>query len=300
MVSGDIYVLAPKNDCLLPELLPFLCMSERFFEFAVETSAGSLSPRTNWSHLARFEFSLPPLDQQRCIAEILWTVDEGLQRLLEMRSCLTLQRGAFVSEFIKATAKACASLGDHLEMVQYGTSRRAALEAKPGSLPVLRIPNVISGSIDFGNLAWLEPSEENKRYEVTRDDVLIVRTNGNPDYVGRSAVFDSSAYEQCLFASYLIRLRCRDSQLLPKFLHEMLESSHVRRDIRKQVKSSAGNYNLNTQGIRGLRIPVPSVTVQEAFVEQLDSLGDAIAAADDHSGALREMGSFLLNSILEG
>jgi type I restriction enzyme, S subunit len=113
-------------------------------------------------------------------------------------------------------------------------------------------------------------------------------------------VFDSSAYEQCLFASYLIRLRCRDSQLLPKFLHEMLESSHVRRDIRKQVKSSAGNYNLNTQGIRGLRIPVPSVTVQEAFVEQLDSLGDAIAAADDHSGALREMGSFLLNSILEG
>ena len=52
VVSGDIYVFASKNDRLLPELLPFLCMSERFFEFAVETSAGSLSPRTNWNHLA--------------------------------------------------------------------------------------------------------------------------------------------------------------------------------------------------------------------------------------------------------
>lgn len=74
VVSGDIYVLAPKNHRLLPELLPFLCLSERFFQHAVGTSAGSLSPRTNWSSLAGFEFDLPPLDQQRRIAEIFWTV----------------------------------------------------------------------------------------------------------------------------------------------------------------------------------------------------------------------------------
>jgi type I restriction enzyme M protein len=81
VVSGDIYVLAPKGDRLLPELLPFICMSERFFQFAVETSAGSLSPRTNWSHLANFEFDLPPLDQQRRIAETLWAVDKVIQKL---------------------------------------------------------------------------------------------------------------------------------------------------------------------------------------------------------------------------
>jgi len=47
VVSGDIYVLAPKGGRLLPELLPFLCLSERFCQHAVGTSAGSLSPRTN-------------------------------------------------------------------------------------------------------------------------------------------------------------------------------------------------------------------------------------------------------------
>ena len=53
VVSGDIYVFAPKDtQRLLPELLPFLCLSERFFQHAVGTSAGSLSPRTNWSSLA--------------------------------------------------------------------------------------------------------------------------------------------------------------------------------------------------------------------------------------------------------
>ncbi|XZE20671.1 hypothetical protein SH449x_000553 [Pirellulaceae bacterium SH449] len=44
---------------------------------AVGTSAGSLSPRTNWSSLASFEFDLAPLDQQRRIAEVLWAVDEA-------------------------------------------------------------------------------------------------------------------------------------------------------------------------------------------------------------------------------
>ncbi|MDP2268325.1 MAG: hypothetical protein Q8K46_04065, partial [Deltaproteobacteria bacterium] len=65
VVSGDIYVFAPKTERLLPGLLPFLCMSERFFQHAVGTSSGYLSTRNKWSSLAVFEFDLPPLDQQR-------------------------------------------------------------------------------------------------------------------------------------------------------------------------------------------------------------------------------------------
>ena len=76
LVSGDIYVLTSKKDRLIPELLPFLCLSERFFQHAVGTSAGSLSPRTNWSSLIGFKFNLPPLDQQKRIAKILSAMDE--------------------------------------------------------------------------------------------------------------------------------------------------------------------------------------------------------------------------------
>jgi type I restriction enzyme S subunit len=98
VVSGDIYVLAPKNDRLLPGLLPFLCMSERFFQHAVETSAGSLSPRTNWSSLASFEFALPPLDQQHRIAEILWAVDENSQRWRSVQQDAEQLRSSYAIE----------------------------------------------------------------------------------------------------------------------------------------------------------------------------------------------------------
>jgi type I restriction enzyme S subunit len=77
-------VLSPKDDRLLPALLPFLCLSERFFQHAIGTSAGSLSPRTNWSSLASFEFGLPPLDQQRRIAENFWAMDETIEANLAL------------------------------------------------------------------------------------------------------------------------------------------------------------------------------------------------------------------------
>ncbi|MFC1791792.1 restriction endonuclease subunit S, partial [Gemmatimonadota bacterium] len=74
--SGDIYVLEPKGNHLLPELLPFICQSEPFYDYVISMSQGGLSPRVCWKALAKFEFALPPLEKQRRIAEVLqaWAV----------------------------------------------------------------------------------------------------------------------------------------------------------------------------------------------------------------------------------
>ena len=69
--SGDIYVLEPSNHALMPELLPFICETDAFFEHAVATSAGSLSPRTNWESLADFEFALPSIQEQARLVDAL-------------------------------------------------------------------------------------------------------------------------------------------------------------------------------------------------------------------------------------
>ena len=298
VVSGDIYVLAPKGtERLLPELLPFLCLSERFFQHAVGTSAGSLSPRTNWSSLASFEFDLPPLDQQRRIAEILWAVDESLQQWQSAEVAVSLQRRAIIAEFMADNAEGFQRLGDFLDEVQYGSSSKCIIQKRDGLYPVLRIPNVIGEKIDFADLVWSEPTPDVEKYQLELGDVLIVRTNGNPDYVGRTAVFEGSAFEQCLFASYLIRLKPSPTKLLPQFLHEMLSSDKVKRDIRKQVKSSAGNYNLNTEGIRGLSIPVPSLKVQRELLGELAKSSDGLTATRLHLSGGTNLNSSLLNTL---
>src|SRR6266508_4118312 len=76
--SAHAMAVRAKPDVVLPEFLPFLMMSDRFMNRAVEVSVGSLSPTINWTTLKLEEFALPPLDQQRRIAELLWALDEML------------------------------------------------------------------------------------------------------------------------------------------------------------------------------------------------------------------------------
>jgi hypothetical protein len=80
--SAHAMVVRAKPEVVLPEFLPFLMMSDRFMNRAVEISVGSLSPTIKWTMLKHEPFALPPLDQQRRTAEILWAVDEDLQTWL--------------------------------------------------------------------------------------------------------------------------------------------------------------------------------------------------------------------------
>ena len=66
--SAHAMVIRARPDKVLPEFLPFLMMSDRFMNRAVEISVGSLSPTINWTTLKLETFDLPPLDQQRRIA----------------------------------------------------------------------------------------------------------------------------------------------------------------------------------------------------------------------------------------
>lgn len=80
--SGDIYVLETKDALvLLPDLLPFICQTDAFFDHAVGTSAGSLSPRTNWTSLADFEFSLPSIVEQEKLLELFESSTSSIESL---------------------------------------------------------------------------------------------------------------------------------------------------------------------------------------------------------------------------
>ena len=81
--SGDITVLRAKDN-LIPELLPFIVQNDKFFDYAIKHSAGGLSPRVKFKDLANYEFLLPPKDQQAKLAELLWTMDELIEKEKEV------------------------------------------------------------------------------------------------------------------------------------------------------------------------------------------------------------------------
>jgi type I restriction enzyme S subunit len=267
--SGDIYVLEPSNDRLMPELLPFLCQTDAFFEHAVGTSAGSLSPRTNWNSLASFEFLLPPIQEQARLVETLLAAKGSLEAYCEAQERLSSVIDSTVSAFV-ARWDEKNEFGRYIIDTSYGTSKKSNSDGK--GVPVLGIPNVLRDELYLGDFNTVELSaSEVKKLALDDGDILVVRTNGNPLYVGRSVLVESLG-EKFAYASYLIRIRVDQRKITPAYAACVFGSSQMRQALRRLAKSSAGNFNLNSKDIRSIRLPVPSFEDQFELVSQVSTL----------------------------
>ena len=294
--SAHAMVLRAREDVVLPEFLPFFLQSDTFFGRAMAISVGSLSPTINWKTLAQQEFALPPLDEQRRIAEILWAADEAIEKHADVLNQLNEAKSKFLEEQIQQRWKSV-SLGNVLFDTQYGTSKRSGFQ-KDGCVPVLRIPNVVKMELDLSDLQWIELTEGDlQRYTIAKGDVLVVRTNGNPSYVGRSVAISSLATRMA-FASYLIRLRPDETRVRSKYLEAVLNSSYLRKTLRHEIRSSAGHYNLNTKGIGRQKIPLPPLNKQDEIIQQLNQFDSTVAHCQEHIENLRTVKSVLLNKLM--
>jgi len=126
---------------------------------------------------------------------------------------------------------------------------------------------------------------------------LIVRTNGNPNYVGRCVALKNIP-ENAVYASYLIRLRVLEDRANPSFIEAVLNSNYMRKTLMQVIRSSAGNYNLNTHGIRNQRIPLPSIEVQEKVMKTLNEFNSSKRELEIHIENTRKLKSGLLNKFL--
>lgn len=77
--SGDITVIEAIPGKVIPKLLPYIIQNDKFFQYAVNESAGSLSPRVKWKYLAEYEVNLPDTDAQKKIAELMMAFDRGIE-----------------------------------------------------------------------------------------------------------------------------------------------------------------------------------------------------------------------------
>lgn len=284
VVSGDIYVLAPKDTRrLLPELLPFLCLSERFFQHAVGTSAGSLSPRTNWSSLASFEFDLPPLDQQRRIAEILWKVDEmicfHLETLTAIRELLlsfrqNLGSPRLFGRNLRLIDNFCESDGWRIltgkEIVSAPITRgytpTGAINTDTSEIPFIKVYNLcFDGDFDFQKEpTFIEASVHHGtlvRSQTLPGDVLINLT-GPP--MGKISVVPDT-YPAWNINQAIARYRIGDS-LLRDYFVIYLQSHWAQMWFDMRAKKTSGQKNITLQLAQDLPVPIPPRNEMEKFV----------------------------------
>ena len=169
-----------------------------------------------------------------------------------------------------------APLGWLLSSIKYGTSKRS--EYGVNGTPVLRIPNVSDGRlrlVDLKFAAFLD--RELQDLALVPGDILMIRSNGSPQLVGRSVLVNSDA-QGMAYAGYLMRLRTDLQVIAPAYMTAALATLDTRRQIEMPLRSTSGVNNINTDEVRSLRIAVPPLDEQTEIVRQVDQLTEL---ADD-------------------
>jgi type I restriction enzyme S subunit len=220
---------------------------------------------------------LPSVQEQRQIVEILDQAAELRGKRLQALSLLgNLIQSIFIDKFGNAANSYVVPLRDVVSEFRYGTSNKSQSSGNPA----LRIPNVVGGEIDVDDLKLVPVTKpEFERLRLLDGDMLFVRTNGNPDYVGRCAVFTEESVSRSglptsefIFASYLIRARLKPGICDPVYLREFLSGETGQRDLRSRSKTSAGQYNINVEAIGAIEVPLPPLTCQQNFASAVDRI----------------------------
>ncbi len=154
--------------------------------------------------------------------------------------------------------------------LRYGTSKRC--DYKIIGDPVLRIPNLKKGVVDVEDLKFTNLTDKEKQdLSLKEGDLLLIRSNGSVNLVGRSAVIGNSL-DGYSYAGYLVRVRSFPQLISTKYVHLMLESSYVRIQIEGPIRTTSGVKNINSTEISNLLISVPPLEEQKRIVARVDQL----------------------------
>lgn len=300
--SGDIYVLETKDaQVLLPELLPFICQTDAFFEHAVGTSAGSLSPRTNWTSLADFEFILPPTDEQSHLVKLLGSIEECLVSLTEADRATTELENSYLEDALASvppdrfiTIEKLVPLGP-----KNGLSPKANADER--GFPTLSISAVRDGRvITEGNTKYAEISEtEAAAFALKPNDVLVVRGNGNKLLAGKCGLVDIVP-KGCFYPDLLIRLKFDEKIIRPEFAVLQWNSQSAHSRLISRAKSTNGIWKVNGADIRQHTLKVPEVEEQDTLLEQMRAIRSARKELATRKTAAQNLKLHALRSIENG
>jgi len=289
--SGDILVFEAIEKVMLPELLPFLIQSEGFFQKALATSAGSLSPRTKFKELADYEFLLPPKAEQKRLAELLWAADEVVEK--EKREIQGLERLYYstISDVFHNQQKHC-KLG-------------LLCEIKSGFAFPLKYQGKKDLPIPFFKVA--DMNHPNNRFEMKESDNYvddsILKTIKGQTYPAGSLVFPkigatiNTDKKRMLSTNSVVDnnimvLIPTKKQLDSHFLFYFFNTFKL-----SDIINTGAVPTISAETVRNIQIPDLDIAEQKSIANQIDTIRLAISQQEQLIEQSQQIKQELINKV---
>jgi type I restriction enzyme, S subunit len=300
VVADKTYVLeATPNNGLLKDMLPFLLTSDRFVEYANQEATGSMNPRLLWGPMQRYEFDLPPLDEQKRLADLLWVVERQQHSISEEMQAIESVRRSHLEDRMGVVSSSAGtvtldSLIEKERPITYGILMPGTRH--DGGVPVIKVRDFPDGRIHEDNLLLVDPKlAYDYRRSTLRAGDLLISIRGT---IGRLAEVPRSL-DGANITQDTARLSIASAHNR-RYIRLVLESEFAHRQIRAQTTGLAVK-GLNIGALRKLQIPIPADrALEERLVHESAQVSCALAAAEDEMKAVNAVRSALSVEIFGG
>ena len=220
---------------------------------------------------AKFEFPLVPIEVQREIVRILDKFTELIAELTAELTARKKQYGCYrdsLLSFAGNTDVKNVPLGDIAKFV-YGYTDKAK---ETGSVRFVRITDISEdGKLNPYDAKYVELTEESKKYLLEKGDLLLARTGAT---YGKTLYFEAD--EPAVYASFLIKIILDNSVIKNRYYWHFSKSSLYWEQAERYV-SKGGQQQFNTNAVSRVKVPIPSLEVQDKIIYVLDNF-DAICS----------------------
>jgi type I restriction enzyme S subunit len=297
------FVIKSKDpEVLLPELVPFLFSTDSLYRHCNGVAVGSVNAHVRWRDLASFEYALPPLEEQRRIAEVLQKSQSFVEKLIELTRQL---RASYMATIDNIAAQGIDDFHRYCREGTAPTQSTIALDAAAkitdckhrtpeivdDGVPMVAPGDIKWGALELGGCKQIADTEYPSfmdHVSVAEGDLVLSRnqTFGIASYVASNTDFalgqDTVLIQPSLYES--------------SYIYLMLRSTLVQRQIlRYAAGSTFGRINLGD--IRKLRIPKADSRILEEAHSIWTQFEASLIAASERERLARLQNSRLLNRL---
>ncbi|MCU7931380.1 MAG: restriction endonuclease subunit S [Candidatus Thiodiazotropha sp. (ex Codakia rugifera)] len=288
--SSDIIVMEPKGDLMLPELLPFVVQSDGFWEWAVKTSSGSLSPRTKFSSVKEFEINGELKKNQESIRNALMLTQKVLDRIdyaIQSSSRLYDSFDYHLSkEIFEFPLKQLGDLVIKADDGPFGSKLKTEHYIDTPGTRVVRLQNIQKNYFDNSDEAYIDSDYANNvlsKHQVISGDVLIAGLGDDSFPVGRSCIY--TLIDPAINKADCFRLRVNAEEITAEYLCFILNSVLLQYKMKPLIQGVT-RQRINLTNLKGLMIPVPPPELQESYVDSSTSLFNTRTELEEKSNKL--------------
>ncbi len=272
-VLSSLAILRPRHGVVDSKYFGHALRWPTTIDQALKRKTGSAIRRIILGDLKQVRVPLPPLPEQRRIAEVLDRAETlRAQRRQALAQLDALAEAIFLDMFGDASLNPGGlprvALGDLIVSGPQNGLYKPSTDYGSGT-PILRIDAFYDGEVTKLNaLKRVRVTDaERATFALTAGDLVINRVN-SPEYLGKSALIPALP-EPTIFESNMMRMRLDKRHIAPAYAVRFLQTPFFRSQVRTASKDAVNQSSINQQDVKRFQINLPPLNCQHEFVAAL-------------------------------